>query len=78
MYRRLLEEYLTHYQPELMAELLQTQTLQSYLDETVEAMEEAKREILAKMAKHSPPEMSQMQRSIEADQYVREMFMPVS
>jgi len=73
MYRRQIEEYLTHYQPELKAELLKEEMFQTYLDDKAQAMQTAKQEILERMT----TEMSQLQRELEADQLVREIFLPV-
>ncbi|MEZ4682088.1 MAG: hypothetical protein R2932_48570 [Caldilineaceae bacterium] len=74
MYHRLIDDYLTHYQPRLKEELLRAGTLQDYLDEQVTAMQNAKAELLEQMARQHP-QMSQSQRELEADQAVRELFL---
>lgn len=77
MYHRLIEDYLTHYQPTLKMELEQTQTLQSYIDEQNATMVEARNRLLAQLRERHPT-MSQTQRQMEADQTVREMYLPLN
>ncbi|MCB0208659.1 MAG: hypothetical protein KDJ52_05000 [Anaerolineae bacterium] len=71
MYHQLLEAYLTHYQPELKAELIKEQMLQSYLEEQTAMMQSAHARILDQLTEHYP-QMSQQQRTLEADQMVRD------
>ena len=77
MDHRQIEEYLTHYQPELKAELLRTGQWQTYLQDQANAMQEAKEQLIAHFSRHSPW-MSQFQKEREADQTVREMFFSLS
>ena len=76
MYQRLIEEYLTHDQPELKSRLIGQQTLQTYLDGQATAMLSTRQEVLAQLAEQYP-QMSQTQRELEADQTVRELFLPL-
>ena len=75
MYHRLIEEYLTHYQPELLSELTQEGTLTAWIAEQAAAMTEARATLLTRLAA-SQPEISALQRELEADQQVRELFLP--
>ena len=76
MYHQLIEDYLTHYQPALKAELILEQTLQAYLESQAEAMVEAKRQILAQRNQREP-HLSPLQREMEADQTVIALFLPL-
>jgi hypothetical protein len=76
MYHRLIEDYLTHYQPMLKAELMSQQVLSAYLESQAQAMVAARQRLLAQF-QMSEPQMSQLQREMEADQTVREMFLPM-
>lgn len=76
MYQSLILDYLTHYQPEQKAELEQAGMLQSYLDEQTDAMQTARRTLTAQMAT-AEPQLSVFQREIEAEQQVRELFLPL-
>lgn len=75
MYHRLIEEYLTHYQPELLSELTQQGTVADWITEQAAAMTEARAALLTRLAA-SQPEISALQRELEADQQVRELFLP--
>lgn len=77
MEHRLIEEYLTHYQPAQKAELLRQGKLHAYLASQAEAMAEAKQQIIAQLQIRQP-QTSPYQREIEADQIVREMFLPLA
>ncbi len=77
MEHRLIEEYLTHYQPEQKAELIRQGKLQAYLESQAAAMAAATQQIIAQLQAHQP-QMSPYQREIEAAQMVREMFMPLA
>ena len=76
MYQRLIEEYLTHYQPELKAELLRQHALPAYLESQAAAMLETHNRLLAELRARAP-ELSQVQRQLEAEQTVRELFLPL-
>lgn len=76
MYHKQIEEYLTHYQPELKAGLIKEQQLQGYLESQAEAMLEARKQILEQLQKNEP-HLSQLQQEMEADQAVRELFLPL-
>lgn len=76
MYQRMIEDYLTYYQPELKAGLISQQSLQSYLENQAAAMLEVREQILEQLKSRSL-QMSQLQMEMEADQTVREMFMPL-
>jgi hypothetical protein len=76
MYHRLILDYLTHYQPELKAALRAEGTLEPYLAEQGAAMQEAKQRIITQIAE-SDPQLSPLQREMEAEQQVREMFLPL-
>lgn len=77
MYHRLIEDYLTHYQPALKAALMQEQALQTYLESQTSAMLDSHKVLLEQLAT-SAPHLSQLQREMEADQAVRELFLPMS
>jgi hypothetical protein len=77
MEHRLIEEYLTHYQPEQKAELIRQGRLQAYLASQAEAMAAATQQIIAQL-QASQPQMSPYQREIEAAQTVRELFLPLA
>jgi hypothetical protein len=77
MEHHLIEEYLTHYQPELKAELIHQGRLQAYLASQAEAMAAATQQIIAQL-QASQPQMSPYQREIEAAQMVRELFLPLA
>lgn len=77
MERRLIEEYLTHYQPERKAELLRQGLLPAYLESQSLAMAEARQQIIEQLQTRQP-QMSPYQQAIEADQLVREMFLPLA
>ena len=74
MYHRLIEDYLTHYHPQRKADLEREGTLQDYIDRQAEAMLAARRKVLAQLETNSP-EISTLQREMEADQMVRELFL---
>jgi hypothetical protein len=76
MYHRLIEDYLTYYQPELKANLIRAQALQPYLESQTEAMLEQRRQIIDYLHQNEPG-MSRMQREAIADQAVREIFLPI-
>ena len=76
MYQRLIEEYLTQYQPELKADLISNQELQVYLTSQEKTMLAARQQILEQL-QISEPHLSQLQREMEADQAVLEMFLPM-
>ena len=73
-YQRLVEGFLSEYQPTLKAELEQQGTLLAYLEEQAEAMQRTKSQILAEM-KERAPESSPLQRDMEAERTVLEMFL---
>lgn len=77
MYHRLILDYLTHYQPELKAALREEGTLEPYLAAQAAAMQEAKEQIIRQIAENDP-QLSLFQREMEAEQQVREMFLPPS
>lgn len=74
MYYRMLDAYLTHYCPALKAELEETGRLQCYLDDQVEAMRTTRNQILTQLVQQEP-QMSQLQRELEADQMVQQLFL---
>lgn len=76
MYRHLIEEYLTHYQSELKGELIRNRAWEAYLDRQSATMLEARTQILTQYSIRFPS-MSQFQKEMEADQTVREMFLPL-
>ncbi len=76
MYETLLKDYLTYYQPQLKAELIQAKQLQAYLEQRTDAMSATRRHLLTQL-EAAYPNMSQLQREMEADQLVREMFLPL-
>ena len=67
MYHRLIEDYLTYYQPELKANLTRAQALQHYLESQVEAMLAQRGQIIDYLHRQEP-EMSRTQREAIADQ----------
>jgi len=75
-YRSLLEEYLTHYQQEQKVELIKEGMLTAYIEDQIAAMLSARQTILDELAEKRP-ETSQLQRELEADQMVREIFLPL-
>ena len=77
MHPQLLDAYLTHYQPDLRAELLARNSLSSYLESQNQAMREAKTELLRDLRQRFP-DWSPLQQEMEAEQQIREMFLPVS
>lgn len=77
MYQRLIDEYLTHYQPALRAKLERTGTLQPYLEQKDAEIQQARSRILERL-QETDPQISQLQRELEADQSVRELFLPLS
>jgi len=76
MYHRLIEDYLTHYQPTLKAELLAQQALPAYLESQAQAMAATRQQIMEQL-KERTPQMSPLQREMAADQAVRELFLPM-
>ena len=76
MYHRLIDEYLTHYQPALRVKLERTGTLQTYLEQKDAEMRQARSEILVR-SQEREPQLSQLQQELEADQSVRELFLPL-
>lgn len=77
MYHRLIEEYLTEYQPSLKAKLIECKQLDIHLHEQNEAMTRFRNHLITKsLAKD--PELSQTQRELEADEAVRAIFLPVT
>ena len=76
MYHQILEEYLIHYQPALRAELMEKNQLASYLNQQNEMMAQY-REQLLRQSQAREPQLSQLQRVLEADQQVREVFLPL-
>lgn len=72
----LLEAYLTEYQPDRKAELLHSGTLAAYLAEQAAAMQEARSQLRSDLKAQSPW-MSQTQLELEAEQQLREMFLPL-
>lgn len=54
MYHPLLEAYLTHYQPQLKADLLKEGVLEAYLEAQAETMQTARNRILAQLEEHYP------------------------
>ena len=77
MYHRLLEEYLTHYQPYLKEELLRTGTLQRYLEEQNTIILEMRRQMVMRLMEMHP-QMSPLQRELEAEQAIRELYLTPS
>jgi hypothetical protein len=75
MYQQQIEAYLTHYQPTLKAELIAQQSLPAYLESQAAAMVAARQRILEQL-QASEPHLSQLQREMEAEQVVRELFLP--
>lgn len=75
MYHRLIEDYLTHYLPELKAELIESQELQAYIESQEQSMITTRQRILEQLQKNEPG-LSQLQREMEADRAVLEMFLP--
>jgi len=76
MYHKLIEDYLTHYQPALKAQLLQEQGLQTYLEIQTSAMLDMRKALLEQAAA-SEPQISPLQREMEVDQTLRAMFLPL-
>lgn len=74
MYRQLIEDYLTHYQPELKKRLIRQRELQSYLESQEAAMMDTRERMLAQIAAKYP-QISQVQREAEANQAVRELYL---
>lgn len=70
----MLEAYLTDYQPELKAELVQRGELLDWLNTRVHIMHETKEQLLEKLRTHYP-EFSPLQLGMEADRTVIEMFL---
>lgn len=70
----MLEAYLTDYQPELKAELVQRGELLGWLEEQAEAMKEARAHVLIQL-KERMPQLSPLQLGMEADRTVIEMFL---
>jgi len=76
MYEKQLDLYLTHYQPQLKEELLRMGTLQEHLAEQNAAMLRTRQQILAELTEQYP-QLSQLQRELEADQMVRELYLTI-
>lgn len=77
MYETLIKNYLTHYQPELKIALTKEHRLQPFLEQQAAAMQDTRNRLLAQLEAHYP-QMSPLQREMEADHQVREMFLPLS
>lgn len=73
-YSQMLDAYLTAYQPELKTQLEQRGELQNWLDGQAEAMREAKVRVLAQLQERYPA-FSPLQRDMEAERTVIEMFL---
>ena len=73
-YSQMLDAYLTAYQPDFKTELEQRGELQNWLDEQVETMRAAKARVLAQLQDRAP-QLSPLQRDMEAERTVIEMFL---
>jgi len=73
-YQAKLEAYLSHYLPELKAELQQTQTLQSYLAKQTEAMMQMEAKIISQLQERTPG-LSQLQAEMEAQRTVLDLYL---
>ena len=76
MYHRMIGDYLTYYQPDLKVELISNQELAAYIERQEQSMITAREQLLAQL-QEKEPHLSQWQREMEADQTVREVFLPM-
>lgn len=73
-YLQMLEAYLTDYQPELKAELVQRGELLDWLEMQSDMMRQTKAQLMAKFSEHYPT-LSPLQLDMEAERTVIETFL---